>query len=138
MARGFRDQFDAATLKVMKKKSAEAKARLMGFCAAVVDDTPVLTGALKGSWQLLNGNNKNFDRTTPLDPSGLVTKARLQQKIKYLPIHMDWKLTFGSPVKYAHKIEFEGWSQKAPQGMVRKNIAIGGERLKALYLGVFE
>ena len=51
---------------------------------------------------------------------------------------MDWKLTFGSPVKYAHKIEFEGWSQKAPQGMVRKNIAIGGERLKALYLGVFE
>lgn len=138
MGRGFRDQFDAATLKVMKKKSAEAKARLMGFCAAVVDDTPVLTGKLKGSWQILNGANKTFDTDTPEDPTGLAVKARLQQKIRYLPIHMDWNLTFGSPAKYAHKIEFEGWSQKAPQGMVRKNIAIGGERLKALYLGVFE
>ena len=138
MARGFRDQFDAATLKVMKKKPAEAKARLMGFCAAVVDDTPVLSGKLKGSWQILTGASKGFDEKTPEDPSGVITKARLQQKIRYLPIHMDWNLTFGSPVKYAHKIEFEGWSEKAPQGMVRKNIAIGGERLKALYLGVFQ
>ena len=138
MARGFRDQFDAATLKVMKKKSAEAKARLMGFCAAVVDDTPVLTGKLKGSWQILTGSNNVFDEGTPADPSGAISKARLQQKIRYLPIHMDWKLSFGSPVKYAHKIEFEGWSEKAPAGMVRKNIAIGGERLKALYLGVFQ
>ena len=137
MARpSFRDQFDKATLKAMREVSAKAKARLTAFSFAVVDDTPVLSGKLKGSWQLTRTGTE-FIKDLPDDPDGQVTKARLLQKIKYLPIHMDWQIMFGTPVPYAHKIEYEGWSNKAPAGMVRKNLAVGGERLKAIYIGSF-
>jgi hypothetical protein len=137
MARpSFRDQFDAATLKVMAATSKEVKARVMGFVSAVVDDTPVLTGKLKGSWQIIK-TGQTFLDDLPLDPTGVVTKQRLMQKIKYLPIHMDWQIYFGTPVPWAHRIEYEGWSQQAPGGMVRKNIILGGERFKGIYLGQF-
>ena len=137
MARpSFRDQFDKATLKAMTAVSREAKARLMGFVGAVVDDTPVLTGKLKGSWQIVKTAGEFID-SLPNDPEGDATKARLIQKIKYLPIHMDWQIMFGTPVPWAHKIEYEGWSEKAPSGMVRKNIILGGERFKGIYIGSF-
>lgn len=137
MARpGFRSQFDAATLKAMTAVSREAKARLMGFVGAVVNDTPVLSGRLKGSWQIVKSGSA-FLEDLPNDPDGEATKARLIQKIKYLPIHMDWQIFFGTPVPYAHKIEFEGWSKKSPAGMVRKNIILGGERFKGIYIGQF-
>lgn len=137
MARpSFRDQFDKATLKAMQAVSKEAKARLMGFVGAVVDDTPVLSGKLKGSWQIVKTGAK-FLEDLPPDPSGIATKQRLLQKIRYLPIHMDWQILFGTPVPYAHKIEYEGWSKQAPSGMVRKNIILGGERFKGIYIGEF-
>ena len=137
MARpSFRDQFDKATLKAMTAVSREAKARLMGFVGAVVDDTPVLTGKLKGSWQIVK-TGAQFLNDLPVDPEGAATKARLIQKIKYLPIHMDWQIMFGTPVPWAYRIEYEGWSKKAPSGMVRKNIILGGERFKSIYLGYF-
>lgn len=137
MARpSFRNQFDAATLKAMTAVSREAKARLMGFVGAVVDDTPVLKGYLKGSWQIVKTGGQ-FLEDLPPDLTGDATKARLITKIKYLPIHMDWQIMFGTPVPYAWKIEYEGWSKQAPSGMVRKNIILGGERFKAIYLGDF-
>lgn len=137
MARpSFRDQFDKATLKAMTAVSKEAKARTMGFVGAVVDDTPVLSGKLKGSWQIVKTGG-SFLEDLPADPIGEATKARLLQKIKYLPIHMDWQILFGTPVPYSHKIEYEGWSKKAPSGMVRKNIILGGERFKGIYIGNF-
>lgn len=132
----FRDQFDAATLKVMASTAKEVKARVMGFVGAVVDDTPVLTGKLKGSWQIVK-TGQAFVEGLPNDPIGLATKQRLLQKIKYLPIHMDWQIVFGTPVPWAHRIEYEGWSKQAPGGMVRKNIILGGERFKGIYLGQF-
>lgn len=137
MARpSFRDQFDAATLRVMAATAKEVKARTMGFVGAVVDDTPVKTGTLKGSWQIVK-TGQSFAETLPPDVSGVATKQRLIQKIKYLPIHMDWQINFGTPVPWAHRIEYEGWSRQAPGGMVRKNIIIGGERFKGIYLGYF-
>lgn len=137
MARpSFRNQFDSATLKAMTAVSREAKARLMGFVGAVVDNTPVLTGKLKGSWQIIK-TGAQFLSEFPNDTEGTATKARLMQKIKYLPIHMDWQIMFGTPVPYAWKIEYEGWSKKAPNGMVRKNIIQGGERFKGIYIGSF-
>lgn len=137
MARpSFRNQFDKATLKAMKRVSAEAKGRLMGFVGAVVDDTPVLSGHLKGSWQIVKTGEQFLDQF-PDDEVGTITKQRLIQKIKYLPIHMDWQIMFGTPVPYASKIEYEGWSKQAPSGMVRKNIILGGERFKSIYIGEF-
>lgn len=137
MARpSFRNQFDKATLKAMQSVSKEAKARLMGFCGAVVDDTPILSGTLKGSWQIVK-TGAQFLENLPPDLTGQATKQRLIQKIKYLPIHMDWQIMFGTPVPYASKIEYEGWSKQAPSGMVRKNIILGGERFKSIYIGDF-
>lgn len=134
MARGFRDQFTSAQLRAMQKAAAKVKERAYGFVSAVVDDTPVLTGELKGGWQMVkDGSAPNLD--TPLDPTGEKTKKMLITKIRYLPIHMDWRFTFGNWKPYAYRIEYEGYSSQAPSGMLRKNIARGGEAFNKFETG---
>lgn len=126
MARGFRDQFTKAQLNTMQKAAGRVKERAYGFVSAVVDDTPVLTGALRGGWQIVkDGGQPSTD--TPLDPTGNITKKMLITKIRYFPIHMDWNFIFGNWKPYAYRIEYEGHSNQAPSGMLRKNIARGGE-----------
>lgn len=137
MAVKFRDQFTSARLRVMQKKAAEAKARLYAFTEAVVDDTPVKDGGLRGGWQIQKSPDLIQDNL-PNDPSGEATKQRLFTKIRYLPIHQDWSIYFGNGKPYAQKIEYEGYSNQAPNGMLRKNIARGGESFSGFKLGSFK
>lgn len=133
----FRDQFTKAQLNAMQKAASIAKQRTSAFVSAVVDDTPVDTGALRGSWQIVKDPSLLNDKT-PIDPSGAVTKSLLINKIKYLPIHLDWDIYFGNGKPYASRIEYEGHSKQAPNGMLRKNIAKGGAAFKGFELGSFK
>lgn len=134
MARGFRDQFSAAQLRAMQKAAGRIKERAYTFVSNVVDDTPVDTGELKGGWQMVKDGSAP-DMNTPLDPTGERTKRMLITKIRYLPIHMDWHFTFGNWKPYAYRIEYEGYSNQAPGGMLRKNIARGGEAFEKFETG---
>lgn len=137
MARpSFRNQFSSAQLKVMQKTAATIKQRTYGFISAVIDDTPVDTGALRGGWQIVKSQGE-LSQNTPLDPTGSMTKELLIKKIRYLPIHLDWDIYFGNGKPYASRIEYEGYSKQAPNGMLRRNIARGGEAFNGFKLGTF-
>lgn len=135
--KSFRDQFTSAQLRAMQKAAGEVKQRLYGFVSAVVDDTPVKDGGLRGSWQIQKSPDLIQDNL-PEDPSGAATKQRLFTKIRYLPIHQDWDIYFGNGKPYAQKIEYEGYSKQAPNGMLRKNIARGGQAFSGFKLGSFD
>lgn len=66
-----------------------------------------------------------------------MTKQMLITKVRYLPIHMDWDIYFGNGKPYASRIEYEGYSKQAPNGMLRKNIARGGEGFNGFKLAAF-
>lgn len=88
---------------------------------AVILDTPVDTGRLRGNWQLTEVAPAVGELEIE-DKSGGATIAKVQSGVMASEGENALFLTNNLP--YAHRIEFEGWSHtKAPEGMVRKNIA---------------
>lgn len=88
--------------------------------SAVILDTPVDTGRLRGNWQMTEEvpASGNLDTT---DKSGGTTVQKSTAGIVATTGNNPVFLT--NNLAYAERIEFEGWSHtKAPQGMVRKNV----------------
>lgn len=87
--------------------------------SAVIKDTPVLSGRLRGNWQ-----------TTINSPATGVIGIR-DEAATIVEVHRMAAQSNGSDIvilrnnlPYAHRIEFDGWSKvKAPQGMMRRNVA---------------
>ncbi len=104
-------RFRANSLDQTNKVKRQACLRLF---RAVILDTPVLEGTLRGAWQCTT-DQPAIGIPNSSDPMASVAavlgSSRLEQTIF---------LTNNMP--YAYPIEFLGWSHtKAPQGMVRKN-----------------
>ena len=118
-----------------KKMEAVAKKSAIGLFTDIIRDTPVDSGRLKGNWQ--PAINKFEDDTSVLDidktrrgsHSGQ-SKAKLANGLNRFKLGDMMTLTNNLP--YAKKAEFglwgdgpktiNGFSKKAPAGMVRKNI----------------
>lgn len=87
---------------------------------AVVMDTPVLSGRLRGNWR--------FSESTPLtaelnreDKTGQIVMREVEAGT--LASTGDVSLYLTNNLPYAARIEFDGWSHtKAPDGMVRRNV----------------
>lgn len=87
--------------------------------SAVIKDTPVLSGRLRGNWQ-----------TTINSPATGVIGVR-DEAAAIAEVQSKVVQSKGSDVvilrnnlPYAYRIEFDGWSKvKAPQGMMRRNVA---------------
>lgn len=89
--------------------------------SAVILDTPVDTGRLRGNWQLKEGDPEQSTREL-LDPSGAVAISEMTEGVNKSKAEEVMYLSNNLP--YAARVEFDGWSHtKAPEGMVRKNIA---------------
>jgi hypothetical protein len=84
---------------------------------SIVDDNPVKTGLSAGNWQASYGIPKT--RVLPIRSKEAV-KAEIVAVLDALP--GDNMLFFRNNVFYTRFLE-EGWSQQAPAGMVRKNLA---------------
>lgn len=87
--------------------------------SSVILDTPVDTGRLRGNWQtsVENPASQEIER---LDPQGVAALQEMKENLG------DGEVTvyFVNHLPYAARIEYEGWSHtKAPEGMVRKNVA---------------
>ena len=106
---------DAAMSMMMDIERASIKA----LCGQIIDDTPVLTGALRGSWRSSNGT-ANLDSTPRLDPSGAEPKEELSDIVSQNDGTEDF--VFSNSLPYSESIEFDGHSKKAPEGMVRRNL----------------
>lgn len=93
-----------------------ARAIFIELFSAVIKDTPVLTGRLRGNWQ----TTKSVEASQIIERTG--TGGAIAEVYNTVNKPDLYYLTNNLP--YAERIEFDGWSKvKAPAGMVRKNLA---------------
>lgn len=103
--------------KAIVKVDQVRQASILDLFSLVVDATPVDQGMLKGAW--MPTVNTPFSGTVNVkDPSGSIAKARIRANMGELK-DVVW---FTNTMPYAYRIEYDGWSQQAPGGMVRSNI----------------
>lgn len=105
------------------KKELEALKRgvALSLFSSIVRATPVDTGRLRGNWQT-NIGSPIADTIEREDPSGASVLREIETKTKELKLGQTIYMRNNLP--YAYRIEYEGWSHtKAPEGMVRNNIA---------------
>lgn len=94
------------------------RASVVKLGTQVVQDTPVDKGMLINNWLTGVDNVDNTQRPPKAGGSDSITE--LTQKINLLNYGVT--IYFSNPMPYASRIEYEGYSQKAPAGMLRKNV----------------
>lgn len=86
---------------------------------AIIYDTPVDEGTLRGNWQV----SYNVPITSVTDDQSPNDILKTAQNI-LTNAKMSETIYFRNNMPYAYRIEYLGWSHtKAPQGMMRKNVA---------------
>ena len=103
------------------KKNPETVARQVSFklFSAVIKASPVDTGRFRMNWQTAGA----------VVPSGVIDgtdkggAAAIGDAASYIFAASDWnEFTLTNNLPYAERLEY-GWSNQAPQGMVRVNVA---------------
>lgn len=88
---------------------------IVNLSAAVIIQTPVATGHLANNWQ----------PTKDAPASGIVNgdnPAQMAEVEKTVAASVGGVYYLTNNLPYARRVEFEGWSLKAPQGMLRVSI----------------
>jgi hypothetical protein len=101
-------------IKAMAKSEAKIKKAFIGLSTDIIMDTPVLSGRLRNNW--FTSVNKGTNETTES------TSNQAINRVNAVKFKLGDTLYFTNNLPYAERIEFQGWSAKAPQGMVRRNI----------------
>ena len=103
------------------KKNPETVARQVSFklFSSVIKASPVDTGRFRMNWQTAGA----------VAPSGVIDgtdkggAAAIGDAASYIFAASDWnEFTLTNNLPYAERLEY-GWSNQAPQGMVRVNVA---------------
>ncbi len=87
--------------------------------SAIIRETPVDTGRLRSNWQI----TLRSPATGTLgirDVSAVIAEAEAAANAS----KGDDLVIMRNNLPYAYRIEYEGWSKQAPEGMVRRNIAM--------------
>ena len=107
------------------------KAIVLKLFSAVIADTPVLEGRLRGNW-VLTSENPAIGEVEIEDPTGTKTTQKVMDFVRGLDGEKDFDLYLTNNLPYAYRIEYGGHSKvKAPAGMVRKNVIRITELLKS-------
>jgi len=86
----------------------------------IVQRSPVDTGRFRANWQFSVGA-PDLTTSERVDPSGSLTIARILGQVAGIKAGPTVYLTNSLP--YAYRLEYEGWSDQAPNGMVRVTLA---------------
>ena len=111
--------------KAMTKSLLATKKAIISLTTDIIYDTPVDTGRLRNNW--IPSINKSETSYSMLgsDTSKRRSKERptLQETIsKVNTLQLGDTFYFTNNLPYAKRIEFDGWSAKAPNGMLRRNL----------------
>ena len=110
------DKFAASAIAKVERTRRGVCLKLFG---AIIRDTPVLTGRLRGNWQTSLASPLLGE--LPLRPEAAAVGEMM---VAVQSMHGDVPIFFRNNLPYAARIEYDGWSHtKAPAGMVRKNVA---------------
>lgn len=116
--------FSAGVAKWSKDAAKEMadlhKAIIIELFTSVILDTPVLEGRLRGNW-LITAKDPASGTVDIVDPSGGATTQSVESFVRALDGTEDFDVYLTNNLPYAYRIEYDGWSGKAPEGMVRKN-----------------
>ena len=102
-----------------KKMTKVYRIAVMETTKDIIMDTPVAEGRLRGNWQV-GINDQPSGQLDLLDRTGMVTIGRITAIIA--PLQCDQSLVFCNNLPYAIPIEYGHSREKAPQGMVRRNL----------------
>ena len=103
-----------------KKMTKVYRIAVMETTKDIIMDTPVDEGRLRGNWQA-GINDQPSGQLDLLDKTGMTTIGRITAIIA--PLQYDQVLVFCNNLPYAVPIEYGHSREKAPQGMVRRNIS---------------
>jgi len=92
---------------------------IFDLCSSVVYSTPVATGQLRNNW-FPSLTVPSMEQNNDTSPSGAEAIGRLQTGLADFQPGVDFWYSNNKP--YAPRIEYEGYSAKAPEGMVRINV----------------
>jgi hypothetical protein len=107
--------------KTTQNQDVVRRAVILKLFTSIIRDTPVDTGRLRAGWRTSVGHPDLSQPTkgkhTAAEAIGQVAAAATGSKSNDVVI-------LSNSLPYVSRIEYEGWSHtKAPQGMVRRNIA---------------
>ena len=92
---------------------------LLDLSKRIILRTPVDTGRARGNWQVsYNAPESGVLQRDDLSGQGTIAEVAQQTQIAGGNV---WYLTNNLP--YIQRLEFEGWSDQAPSGMVRISLA---------------
>lgn len=114
--------FDRQLFRFIKKAKGNADAAFRGVVvelfSSVILDTPVDEGRARANWQVTERAPAEGEVERD-DPSGSAAVGAVQ-KFSY---KFGQTIYLTNNLPYIYRLEYEGWSKQAPEGMVRKNMA---------------
>lgn len=117
MAR-FEAQLRGFGIKTLDQVDKVRRASVLELFKLVIFATPVDTGRLRGNWQTTI-NSPASAAIGRSDPGGGAAMAEAVANLGSLT-DVVW---FTNNLPYAERIEYDGWSRQAPEGMVRRHLA---------------
>jgi hypothetical protein len=114
----FSDDVQGFAAKAGKSVDETLRAIALELFSSTIKDTPVDTGRARGNWQTTIG--------TPA--TGEVDRLGEGEAIKEVSATVadfsGGKVIFlSNNLPYIYRLEFDGWSDQSPSGMLRKNVA---------------
>ena len=114
----FASDMEAYAKKAGASLDETSRAIVLELFGSVIKDTPVDTGRAKGNWQTTigapaSGTVDRLGESEALADVAQQTASFGAGKVIYL----------SNNLPYIYRLEYDGWSQQAPGGMLRKNVA---------------
>lgn len=114
----FASDVEAHARKAGASLDETSRAIALELFGSVIKDTPVDTGRAKGNWQTTigapaSGTVDRIGESEALADVSQQTASFGAGKVIYL----------SNNLPYIYRLEYDGWSQQAPGGMLRKNVA---------------
>lgn len=131
MAGPFQGKLDAFHAKAILYVDQVRRASILELFRLVIMSTPVDTGRLRGNWQTTI-NAPAVAELDRLDPNGGIALAEVLANMGGL---LD-VVYFSNNLPYAERIEYDGYSAQAPEGMVRRHVAMWGRIVEAKARGL--
>lgn len=114
----FQGQLRGFGIKTLDRIDKVRRASVLELFKLVIFATPVDTGRLRGNWQTTI-NSPASTAIGRVDPGGAAAMAEAVANLGSI-VDVVW---FTNNLPYAERIEYDGWSKQAPEGMVRKHVA---------------
>lgn len=114
----FEDEMEAAIRRIKETHNKIVRTATIDLFSSVIRDTPVDTGRARGNWTTVVGQIYNGEIELD-DPEGSIA---ISEVIRLTPEGAGQLVFLCNSLPYIDRLEY-GYSQQAPSGMVRRNVA---------------